>query len=222
MSNKNYFSNILIVFGSMTLFSSLADLLAIMIPLHLANSQWVYAVVQDVSERSIMPIFGIIAILAGLLIKNKDSAISLNTERILSAFCFLFSVGLMVLALLFTLTLHPMENQLSDSYKQKNESYKKQVVMSYVQANIGNGKISKSDILNKKIPINKEVKDYLGKMDKNLALEIKAVKIDFFKKNIKTILNLLFFAFAYVFLGITGFNMACKDLKKLSFEKNAK
>lgn len=221
MNKKNSFANILVVFGLMTLLTSLVDLLVILIPLHLANSQWVYAISQDISERSIISIIGVIAIVAGLLIRNKDTAITLNFERILGIFCFSFSFLLIILTLLFTLSLHSIQIQLADSYKQKNEGLKKQVIISYVQTNVSNGKISKAQLKRNKIPVSKELKTYLSILDKNLKFEIKEANVELFKKNVKTILNLILFAIVYIFTGITIFNSSSMNLKKLSYAKRA-
>jgi hypothetical protein len=63
--NKQQLSRIFIIFGFATLLASIIDIAAVLIPIHLSNPNWVYLSSQDLADRSIIPLLGIVIMLAG-------------------------------------------------------------------------------------------------------------------------------------------------------------
>lgn len=209
MSRKNYFEKILILFGVITLLTSLVDMAVIVIPLHLSAPQWVFASSQEVAERCIVPIIGIIAILAGFYLGNaENNKVSLNIERYLSIFSILFGVGLVIVTVFYALTINTIENQMISSLKKNSEGMKNQAMSVYSQVN------AKENVVPKE-----ELDKYLTSLNKNLALETTSSKNKLLKKNVKTIINLVLFTLVYIFIGILGFKSSDVALKKLRYNK---
>lgn len=210
--NKLQLGRILTVFGLATLLASLVDILSVLIPLHLSDPNWVYLTSQDLAERSIIPLLGIILTLTGLYLNNNQSRVSLNFQRILSVLSFLFGLGLILITVFYTLTLSSIENQVSQSIKQKGESLKKQIAISYMQQQ----GIKETT---GKIAIPGEMRKYFTEVDKKVNSEIKSTKMSLLKKNIKTILNLILFAIAYLYTAIATFKVSSIALKQLLIKK---
>lgn len=205
MLRKNYLSNILIVFGAVTLLSSLIDILTVLLPVHLSNPQWTFFISQDIAERSIIPLLGIVIILSGSYLRDAETnKIMLNVEKVLSIFSQLFGIGLVVVCLLYTLTIKTIENQAISNLKQRSQGVKAQLVNLYAQE-----KVAMKD---KNVKLN-DINKYFENIDKKLQMDIKSAREDLFKKNAKTITNLLLFALSYIFTGIMGLKSSMRQQK---------
>jgi len=213
--NKQQLGRIFVIFGLATLLASIVDIAIVLIPLHLSDSNWVYLSSQDLADRSVIPLLGLIIILAGLYLNNdQKSRLKLNSEKCLGIFSFIFGLGLILITVFYTLTLSSIETQVSQSLKQKGENVKKQIVISYLQQQ---GIKPTSE----KLAIPKELEKYFKEIDKKVAAELKIEKKSLLKKNIKTVLNLILFAFAYLYIGINVFSATCTNLKQLNLKNNS-
>lgn len=210
--NKKQLGKIFALFGFATLLASLTDILMVLIPLHLSDKNWVYGSAQELSERSIIPLLGIMFILAGKYMQDDNSQWKLHCARLLGAFTFLFGLGLIIVTVFFTLTLSSIDNQVAKTIKDKGETLKKQVAISYLQQQ---GIKETSG----KVVIPKEMTTYFSKIDEKVKVETKSTKNALLKKNIKTVLNLFFFTVAYIFVGIITFTSTSMALKQLKFSK---
>lgn len=204
MQKKNFLAKILIVFGLVTLLTSLVDILAAVVPPHLANSQWVYGTAQEISERSIIPILGIVLTLLGIYLENGENKPLLNLQRALGIFSALFGLGLITVILLFALSMNSIKTNAVQQIKEKSDNVRSQVTA-----------------LSAKNPqLAGKANEFITKLDKNVAQEIKSVERNFHKRNLKTLINLILFAVAYLFTGVLAFRHANIDLRKLRFKKS--
>jgi hypothetical protein len=211
--NKKQLGKIFAIFGLTTILASMTDIIMVLIPLHLSDKNWVYGSAQEIAERSIIPLLGLIILLAGkYMFSDENSKLKLNCERLLGAFSFIFGLGLILITVFFTLTLSSIDKQVTDSIKQKGENLKKQVAISYLQQQGVKETTGK-------IAIPKELQKYFTEIDTRVKSETKSTKKTVLKKNIKTVINLLLFVIAYIFIGIITVNSANIALKQLKFKK---
>jgi hypothetical protein len=133
-------------------------------------------------------------------------------EKALGIFSFIIGLSLILVTIFYTLTLSSVENQVSQSLKLKGDNVKKQLVINYIQQKGIKQRTGK-------LTVPKEIEKYFKDIDKKVASELKSTKKSLLKKNIKTVLNLILFAFASLFIGISSFKAASIRLKQINLKK---
>jgi|GEM_PF-2194415 len=221
---QKYISNILITFGLVTFLASLVDILVILIPLNLSNSEWVYLSIQSISDRIIVPMLGLVMILLGLYFNNfKNESVKITIGKSIGIISLVIGFGLIISSLLYVLVLGSIENQVMTSVKQKSENIKKQIAISYMQQSFAKQGIPlEQGLKNKKIPMPKEMKGYFEKIDKNLKIELKSTKLSLLKKNLKVIFTQILFIIAFLYIGISSLKLAKVTSKQLTLNKTEK
>ncbi|MDD3013968.1 MAG: hypothetical protein PHC34_09730 [Candidatus Gastranaerophilales bacterium] len=221
---QKYIANILIIFGLVTFLASLIDMSIILFPLNLSSPDWVYLSTQQISDRIVVPMLGLVMILLGFYFSCfKDEFIKIRLEKTIGIISFVIGLGLIISSLFYVLVLNSIENQVIMSVKQKNENIKKQIAISYIQQNLAKQGITiEEGLKNKNIPMPKEVKSYFEKIDKNLKIEIKSTKLSLLKKNIKVIFNQILFIIAFLYIGINSLKLANFEAKQLILSKTEK
>lgn len=203
MSKKRTLSKILIIFGLITIITALADLAVIILPPYLSNPEWTYGIGQQIADRSIIPILGAIISFIGFYINNTENGkLSFHLERSLGIFNVLFSIGLVFTILLYTLSMNAIQNNAVQALKEKRNN---------VVAEIDR-------ISSQNQEVKKKADDFIVKLDSELNSKIKSTKKSLIKINFKTLVNLILFAFIYLFTGVLTIKQANLDLKKLKFK----
>jgi hypothetical protein len=187
---KDIVSKILICMGFVILAASLVDYSVLVFPANLNSAVWINSVAIQISERSIMPIIAIVSVFGGLLLlKTKPENNLINPAvKILGVFSLFFSMGLLITAIMYGITMNKVEDQAISGIKKQSQEYQAKISSFY---EFNKSKIS-SDDYNK----------YLDKLDQSLISKINAINTSYLQINIKTILNLLFFAILYAFTGV--------------------
>jgi len=211
--NKKQFAQVLIAFGIATLFASLVDIASALIPLHLADPNWVYITSQEIAERCIIPLLGIVFLLSGFYLSNDDqeNKLQLNFVKSLGLLSVVLGFILVLTTIFCTMTFSSIENQVTQGIKDKGDNLKKQIAVSYIQQ-------QGIKQLSGKVVVPKQMEKYFKQIDSKVKEDIKTTKKSLLKKNIKTILNLLAFIFAYIYIGITTIISANIRQKQLSFK----
>jgi len=212
MERIKYLNKVLIIFGVATLLTALVDLSTVIFPMHLSVSQWVFSVGQSIAERSLIPILGIISILAGCYLTNQDNnKLLLNIEKVLSVFSILFGICLIFITIFYALTINNISSKSISTLKQQYESVKAKAQSAYIQMNT----------LNKVVIKKQELDNYVKKLGDNLTYQIESTNQLLLKQNIKTLFNLVLFIFVYFMTGILGFKSSNTTLIKLRFNKTS-
>ncbi len=205
MLRKDYFAKILVVFGIATLIASLVDIIVLLVPLQLKFPQWVYYTVQGVSELSLVPIIGVLAIVGGLYLgKSANSKLTIFAERFLAVLCSVFSLGLIVSIVFYTISMNSIENKALAGIKKEAASIKIQV-NEYAKKN---PQITEERLATK-----------IAEIDTQLLKRTKKTTNDLAKKNIKTMTNLIAYAFVYVLAAILLLKVSLLEAKRMYYNK---
>jgi len=203
---KKLIGKLFIVFGLITLIANFVDYLSVLLPIHLRSNQWVYNTVQKFSDMSIIPLLAIIFIISGFyLFDEKGSRISLIFEKSIAGLCSLFAVFLITITLLFTISLSSVENDIISKIKTDGQKAKEQLM--YIAEKSPN-------------VTDEQVQQNIKKIDQTLVYKVKQVKHSFIIKNIKILVNLLAYLFAYLYFAVNLFNISAQRRKTLIYEKN--
>ncbi len=204
---KNVIGKLLIVFGIATLIGTAADYFAILFPLHLRNNQWVYSTVQKCSDSSIIPLLAILLLIIGFyLLNEKENKALLLFERSTATICALFTMFLVVLTLLFSISFSSVENNTIS--KIKNEGQKAKAQLAYI--------IEKNPNITPEQT--KQIQKNIKKIDKVLIYKVKQIKTSFVITNTKILINLLAYLLAALYFTLSLFKTSALTRKNLIYK----
>lgn len=141
MLKQKYLAKLLVVFGAATLITWVVNFISLIIPFQFKVAKWVFLISQEISEKSIFPLIGILAIIGGVYICNaakeaKDSKCrcAVWAARLSSILCILFFVGLITMTAVYSLSIKPLQNDVKTQIMGEADKVKSQISM-MVQAN---------------------------------------------------------------------------------------
>jgi len=199
-------SKIFIYFGIIIFVISTMDLAVIVFPLRLASAEWVFGITQSVIASILAPALSLVILLTGLYFANNSSTSKklLNSEKAVGVIAFIFGLALIANLLMYSLSMKAYETKIVSSVKTRQEE-----VLDKIQQIKNTPKFNvPADLYNKKVAeINNAAKQ-----------QIKIAKKDLFKKNIKTIIELLLYIGLYLAIGKIAFSSSKTNLLKLKFK----
>lgn len=194
MLKKEYFAKILISFGIITLFTSIVNIISLLIPFQFKVAQWVYLFSQEISEKSIFPIIGILAIIGGTFICNfakkcqeSKCKCAVWAERLSAVLCLIFFTGLVTLAFVYTFNIKTLQNDVKTQIQGEEQKVKTQIAM-MVQ---NNPNIKQENL-------QKGIQD----LENKAASELHKAKKNIIINSIKILAGLISFAFLYLISAI--------------------
>jgi len=197
MLKKEYFSKMLIIFGVATLVTWVANFISLIIPFQFKVAKWVYLLSQEISEKSIFPLLGILAIIGGVYICNfaKESKCkcAVWAERLSAVFCIFLFTGLITMAVVYSLSIKSLHNDIKNQIMGEANKVKSQVAM-MVQSNPG---IKQENI-----------QSGMQELDKRVNLELKKAKKDIIINSIKILLGLISYALVSLMFTIYLFKVS--------------
>jgi hypothetical protein len=204
MFKKEILGKLLFIFGVAALIGAVTDIGALLLPLHLGDVQWTYQITKALSGACLVPILGILAMIGGFyLISAKESKFVILFEKITASISALFAVFLIIITLLFSMSLNPVENQMVSNVKAQGENFKKQIT-EFAAKNPG-------------IPREK-INASFQKVDQTLVLQVNSLSKSFLKDNIKIFINIIAFIVAYILFSLILWKTAIITGKKLRYE----
>lgn len=180
-----------------------------MIPLNLRSKEWVFAITQSISELSIMPALGMVILLLGIsLVREKQNDKVLNiTEKTTGILSLLFAVGFAGSALLYSISVGGVENNIVDNLKTQAEAAKKQVSTKKEQLDSLYEKYKEKVNQEKYDTAVKTLDNVVENVDTQMMVKINQANSSIIKATFKTMLTLLFFAVLHVFIFLKVFEL---------------
>ncbi|MEI8388699.1 MAG: hypothetical protein WCG23_02315 [bacterium] len=207
MSKKEYLAKIFVVFGITTLITWIVNFIILIIPFQFKIAKWVYLFSQEVSERSIFPLLGLLAVVGGTYLCNsaKESKCrcAVWAERVSAVLSIFFFAGLVTIAVVYSLSVRPLLADVKTQILGEADKVKSQIVMmaqsnpSIKQENIQNG---------------------LQDLEKRVGMELAGAKNDIITNSVKIIFDLLAFALAYLILAVLLIKMSLLKETKVKTE----
>ena len=200
-------SKTFIFFGIIIFIISAIDLADLLMPLRLANTEWVFGITQSVIASVLAPALSLVILLTGLYFADNSSKSKklLNFEKIVGIVSFVFGLVLIANLLVYSLSMKSYETKVISSVKiQKDEVLNKINQLK----NIPKLKISESIYTKKVFEINNAA-----------TQQIKMAKKQLFKKNVKTIIELFLYICLYIGIAKIAFDSSKFNLLKLKFHK---
>ena len=207
MSKKEYLAKIFVVFGITTLITWIVNFIILIIPFQFKIAKWVYLFSQELSERSIFPLLGLLAVVGGTYLCNsaKESKCrcAVWAERVSAVLSIFFFAGLVTIAVVYSLSVKPLLADVKTQILGEADKVKSQIVMmaqsnpNIKQENIQNG---------------------LQDLEKRVGMELAGAKNDITINSVKIIFDLLAFAMAYLILAVLLIKMSLLKETKVKTE----
>ena len=194
MFKKEYLAKMLVIFGIATLITWTVNFISLLIPFQFKVTKWVFLFSQEISEKSIFPLLGILAIIGGVYLCNsakecKDSKCrcAVWAERLSAAFCAFFFAGLIAVVVVYSLSIKPLQTDVKTQIQGEADKVKAQITM-MAQSN----------------PQIKQENLQMGLQDLNIrvTVELKKAKTDIIINSIKILTDLVLSAFVYLMFAI--------------------
>jgi hypothetical protein len=186
MLKKEYLAKIFVVFGAATLITWVVNIISLIIPFQFTVVKWVYLVSQEISEKSIFPFLGILAIVGGVYLcksakeaQNSKCKCAGWSTNLCALFCTFFFAGLVTMAVIFSLSIKPIQNDIKTQIMSEANNVKTQITM-MAQAN--------------KNVKQENVRLGLQDIDQIANQEIKKATKDVIINSIKILIGLILFA----------------------------
>lgn len=186
MLKKEYLSKLLVVFGVATLITWIVNFVNLILPFQFKVVKWVYIISQELSEKSIFPLIGILALMGGVYLCNaakesKDSKCrcAVWAARVSSVLCMFFFAGLITMTVVYSLSIKPLQNDVKTQIMNEADKVKSQMAM-MVQANPN-------------LP-QENLQKGMDELNISVTRELKKAKRDITTNSIKILVGLLSFA----------------------------
>ncbi len=205
MLKKEYFAKMLICFGIGSLIAWIASFVALIMPFDFKTVKWVYLFSQQISEKAILPLFSIIAIIGGIYLcqseqkesKNSKCIYAIWTERFLAVLSLSFFVGLVSLSIIFSTSIKPIYSEVKTQINEEANRVKAQIsIMTQTNPNI----------------VQENLKKGLEELNQKVNQELKKAKKDITVNSVKILISLIVFALIYLKFAIY--------LMKISLQKD--
>lgn len=203
MFKKEYLAKMLVVFGAATLITWVVSFISMLIPYQFKVAKWVYLFSQEVSEKSIFPLIGILAIIGGVYICNsakKESGESkcrcaLWAERLSSILCLFLFALLVSVTIMYCFSIKTLKADIKSQIMGEANKVKAQISM-MVQTNpqLAQGNLQKG----------------LQELDKRVNDELKKAKRDIILNSVKILVGLISYAITYLIFAIYLFKLSLK------------
>lgn len=195
-------SVILMSLGIVTVLSSLFDFYTYLYPVAIKNAEWVFEVSRQTADTVLVPILGMSFFLWGLNFSTlkKNKTITGTTKIVFGSLCVLFFVFLSFNAILYGISMKPVQEGRIETLKTQNNSTKERINIVYNENK-------------KEIPVS-EYNFTMEQLSNDLAYRINYLNLSHIKINIKTLMTLFLFAFVYLIAAIKIFSLDTLFLKK--------
>jgi len=194
MKNKSL-GAVLFGMGAITLLTTLIDYSTLVIPLNLRSKEWVFSVTQSISDISIMPVLGIVFMLAGIFfLREKEEEVLLNNiEKGAGILSLIFAIGFSGCAVMYAISAGGVENNIVENLKAKTTAAKEQLSQLYEA--------------NKEKIDQVKYTEYVESIDKNMMMQVSQTNSSIKKSTFKTMLNLLLFSLLNLFIFLKVFEL---------------
>lgn len=206
-TNNTKISRLFITFGIIGLIISTIDILYIVFPLQLANTEWIFNSTQNIINSLLAPALCIILLLAGIYIREENSLNKpiLILEKITSIATLAFGLLLCANLLFYSLSIKSYQTSITSSIQSQSDNVLKQLEQIYQKAN---GQISES-----------LYKQKTGEIKQKTNQQIKYTQKALLMKSIKIIMEAVLYIALFFLIGIFSFSSAKNSLLKLKFLK---
>lgn len=207
MFKKEYLAKMLVIFGFATLVAWIVNFISLLIPFQFKVAKWIYLLSQEISEKSIFPLIGILAIIGGTYICNsaKESKCrcAIWAERLSAVLCMFFFAGLVTIAIVYSLSIKPLYLDVKTQIMGEADKVKSQIAM-MIQSNPN----IKQENLQRG----------MQELDKRVNIELKKAKKDIITNSIKILVGLISFAITYLMFAIYLIKMSLKKCDNTNIE----
>lgn len=188
-------SIILMFFGAAVILNSFLDFYSLLFPLVLKSSEWVYEVSQRIAAVILFPLLGILIYLLGLNLSTlrRNSRFVFATRAVLGVLCVLFFMFLSFNTVMYGISMKAVTNNRIEELKAENDASVERVNTVYVQ--------NKTEI-----PVEK-YNSVIKQLNDNLIYQINYLNLTNTKINVKTLMGLFIFSFAYLIAAIKLFSL---------------
>jgi len=207
VNNNSKIAKLLILFGSIGLIISLADIADLLIPASLSNPSWVFEVTQNIINSLLAPALCIVLLLSGFYFKSDYAKCKkvLISEKIVGVVSILVALLICGNLLIFSLSMKAYEVSVVSSISKQSEDIL--------------GKLDKI-YQAEKARIPQEMYEQKVEMIKNQTIsQVQRTKKLIMKKNVKNILEMLLYIVIYTFAGIFSFQSSKETALKSKFAK---
>ena len=186
MLKKEYLAKLLVVFGVATLITWIVNFVNLIIPFQFKVVKWIYIISQELSEKSIFPLIGILALMGGVYLcsaakesQGSKCKCAVWAARLSSVLCIVFFAGLITMTVVYSLSIKPLQNDVKTQIMGEADKVKSQIPM-MVQANPN-------------LP-QENLQRGMDELNTRVAQELKKAKRDIITNSIKILVGLISFA----------------------------
>jgi len=195
MLKKEYLAKLFVIFGVTTLIAWIVNFIVLIMPFQFKVLKWVYLLSQELSEKSIFPLLGILALITGVYLctsaKEEGGGLKCKcavwAERLSAVLSMVFFAGLLTMAVVYSLSIKPLCLDIKNQIDDEAAKVKSQIAM-----------MSQSNPNIQQENIEKGIQD----IDKRVVVEIKKANKDIVVNSVKILVGLISFAFAYLIFAV--------------------
>ena len=210
MFKKEYLAKMFVIFGIATLVTWVVNFISLLIPFQFKVTRWIYLLSQEISEKSIFPLIGILAIIVGTYLCNSAKEgngskcrCAVWAERLSAVLCMVFFAGLITMAIVYSLSIKPLYGDIKTQIMGEADKVKSQIsMMAQSNPNIRQENLQRG----------------LQELDKRVNMELKKAKKDIIANSIKILVGLIAFAFTYLMFSIYLIKMSLQKCANKNIE----